>query len=256
MRPRSALPLLSEASAKRAAGARAPARTSARISTSQRAARNTSKARAAMRSVVAALACVGGESGEAQVGDVVGVVRLAARELLARAPHVRETQALRDARAVLRQPLEQARLGARQHRLDIPECIIEIERDGAHGSAPLQRLPFHGAAHSRHRQQELFLLVAARLAADEARRGGVRRDPHCARPARDPRAARALRPERPRAGAAPRCSARLGLARHLRVRRRAERQGLAAGSARRAPWRARSARRCIRGSPRCARCGR
>ena len=82
--------------------------------------------------LVAALARVLLERGEAQVGDVVRVVRLGARQLLARRAHVRQRNPLGDARTVPVQPLEQARFRARQHRLHIPQCIIEVERDGAH----------------------------------------------------------------------------------------------------------------------------
>jgi len=82
--------------------------------------------------VVAVFAGVGGERREPQVTEVVSAVRLAARELLARPAHALGRKPLRDARAVLLQPGMQEGFGARQHRLDIPECIIEVEGNGAH----------------------------------------------------------------------------------------------------------------------------
>jgi len=52
---------------------------------------------------------------------------LLASKLLARGAHVLDRESLRDARAVLPQPIVQPDLRARDHRLDIPQCIIEIE---------------------------------------------------------------------------------------------------------------------------------
>ena len=72
-----------------------------------------------------------GKSGNAQIREVVRVVRLLASKLLARGAHVLDRESLRDARTVLPQPSVQPQLRARDHRLDIPQCIIEIEGHGA-----------------------------------------------------------------------------------------------------------------------------
>jgi len=104
--------------------------------------------------VVAVLARVRLQSGEPQVSQVVGAGRLALRELLASAPHVLEREALHDPRAVLPEPRRERGLRARQHRLDIPECIIEIESDGAHGT---QHRPV-----GYHRMASLTLVIGNR----------------------------------------------------------------------------------------------
>ena len=88
MRPRSALPLLSVPSGSGCAGAPVRAARPRTRSTSQRAARKTSNARARHLLVVAVLARMLGQGGGAQVGEVVRVVGLAPRELLAGAAHV------------------------------------------------------------------------------------------------------------------------------------------------------------------------
>jgi MFS family permease len=82
--------------------------------------------------VVAALARVAPEGRETQVSDVVGVVRLGARQLRARLAHILERYLPGNARTVFLEPLQQPRFGPGQHRLHIPECIIEIKSDGAH----------------------------------------------------------------------------------------------------------------------------
>src|SRR5262249_29427031 len=80
--------------------------------------------------VVAVLASVRRERGDAQVAYIVCVMGLAARELLAGGAHLIARQ--REARAMLLQPGGETLLGTLQHRFDIPECIIEVESDGAY----------------------------------------------------------------------------------------------------------------------------
>src|SRR5262249_11431291 len=80
--------------------------------------------------VVSALARVLGQGGNPQVGHVMCVVWLARSKLHARGAHVFQCEPLGDARTVLAQPLYPVLFGTRDHRIDIPQGIIEIESDG------------------------------------------------------------------------------------------------------------------------------
>src|SRR5579863_6176942 len=86
--------------------------------------------------IVATVASMLGQRGDAQIREVMGIVRLAAGEPLARRTHILDRDLLGDPRAVLAQPIVQALLRANDHRTNIPQCIIEIEGDRAQIAEP------------------------------------------------------------------------------------------------------------------------
>ena len=133
--------------------------------------------------------------------------------------------------------------------------IAHDSRSAARAASGRTREWIDGAGDADAQQQELFVLVAARLADGQARRNRVRRDPRaprrCGCACGDP-AAFAFDP-----GAVPdlRGGQALGHPRHRRVRKRGQAKKticcprIALG----APTPARSQARCIRASFRCAR---
>ena len=79
--------------------------------------------------VIATLARMLRKRSNSQIGEVVSVVRLACRQCQPRGAQIIDGQPLGDAGAVLAQPLQPAGFRPRNHRIDFPERIIQVESD-------------------------------------------------------------------------------------------------------------------------------
>ncbi len=95
---------------------------------------------------VTAIARVPRKRSNPQVGEVMRFVGLGQRQSGARLTHLLDCDALRDSRTVLPKPLHQEGFGAGDHRTNLPESIIEVERNGAdfrmHDCLKLERSRF------------------------------------------------------------------------------------------------------------------
>lgn len=83
------------------------------------------------RFIVTALHDMACQDGNTEIAVVVSAIRLVARELHAGLAHFLDGPAFGQPGAMLLHPGPQARLGTLDHRLDVPERIIEIKRNGA-----------------------------------------------------------------------------------------------------------------------------